>query len=415
MTATTFSEKAGAYLQCLCVEIPSRRVGSPGNRAATEFFSAQVKALGFDTDVLAFNCLDWRQEGAQLMVHGAQVEAFVSPYSPGCQVQAPLVVLSSVAELEAAEGGDAIFLLRGDLCNEPLMPKHFPFYNPEAHQRIIRLLEAKAPRAIVAATSQSPESAGALYPFPLIEDGDFDIPSVYMTEVDGKRLAEHAGEAIALDVWAWRTPARGYNVIARKGGGSRRRVVVFAHIDAKDGTPGAVDNGSGVVVLLLLAELLASYSGDLGVEIVPLNGEDHYAVPGQKQYLQLNAGKFEEVVLGINVDGAGYHRGSTAYSLYGCPPSVAGLAREVFSARDDIVEGEPWVQGDHSLFILHERPALAVTSAHAAQILAEIAHTSADRPEIVAVDKLVDLAMALRELISKLDSNWSRLPAHTRH
>lgn len=34
---------------------------------------------------------------------------------------------------------------------------------------------------------------GALYPFPLFEDGDFDIPSVYMTDVEGERLAAYAG------------------------------------------------------------------------------------------------------------------------------------------------------------------------------------------------------------------------------
>ncbi|MBK9392004.1 MAG: M28 family peptidase [Bacteroidetes bacterium] len=32
-------------------------------------------------------------------------------------------------------------------------------------------------------------------------------------------------------------------------------MVVTAHIDAKKGTPGAIDNATGVIVLLLLSEL----------------------------------------------------------------------------------------------------------------------------------------------------------------
>ena len=96
-------------------------------------------------------------------------------------------------------------------------------------------------------------------------------------------------------------------------------MVVCAHIDAKQGTPGALDNATGVVVLLLLAELLQDYSGKLGLEIVALNGEDYYSAPGEILFLRENAGKFGEIVLAINMDGAGYNQGNTAYSLYDCP------------------------------------------------------------------------------------------------
>ena len=50
ISALSLAEKAQAYLQRLCVEIPSRRVGSAGNREATELFdidSAQSDTLGF--------------------------------------------------------------------------------------------------------------------------------------------------------------------------------------------------------------------------------------------------------------------------------------------------------------------------------------------------------------------------------
>jgi Zn-dependent M28 family amino/carboxypeptidase len=55
--------------------------------------------------------------------------------------------------------------------------------------------------------------------------------------------------------------------VTRKGGSPQRRVVFFAHIDSKPGTPGALDNGSSVIVLLLLA----GYSGDLGIELIDPN------------------------------------------------------------------------------------------------------------------------------------------------
>jgi aminopeptidase YwaD len=86
---------------------------------------------------------------------------------------------------------------------------------------------------------------GGQYPFPLIEDGDFDIPSVFMTEEEGKKLAKYASEEISLKSLAWRLPAEGCNVIARKGPQLNRRVAVIAHIDAKTGTPGQQTTRAG--------------------------------------------------------------------------------------------------------------------------------------------------------------------------
>ena len=403
MSSIHWPDRAGSYMRKLCIEIPSRRVGSQGNRAATDFFTERMESFGFQTESPAFECMDWSQAGTQVSVGEVPFEAFASPYTTGCQASAPLKVASNAAELEGAELTQTVLLLRGDLAKEPLMPKNFPFYNPEEHKHILQLLEVKKPLAILAATSRNEEMAGAMYPFPLIEDGDFDIPSVFMTEEEGDRLAEMAGQEVSVVIQARRIPARGCNVIARKVADPACRVVLFAHIDAKYGTPGAIDNATGTVVLLLLAELLADYTGRLGVEIVALNGEDYYSNPGEQLYLEMNAGRFGEILLGINLDGVGYMYGKTAYSLYGCPPPLAGLIRNVFSAHQDLVEGEPWVQGDHGLFVMNQRPALALTSERVFEIMAEIVHTSKDTPEIVASAQLSASALALRDLILQLE------------
>lgn len=403
MAHRQLSEKANTYLHKLCLEIPNRPVGSPGNRSATDFFARTVASFGFETETPAFDCIDWTQAGAHLTLDGAPFEAFVSPYSLGCRVSAPLSVASTLEELEAVDVSDKILLLRGDLAKEQLMPKNFPFYNPERHQRIIGLLETKGPQAIVAATSRNPELAGGVYPFPLIEDGDFDIPSVYMTAEEGERLASYVGRELVLDAQAERIPARGCNVIARKGADPQGRLVFCAHIDAKDGTPGAIDNAGGVVTLLLLAELLADYSGRLGLEIVAFNGEDYYLAPGQKQYLSRNAERLAEIVLAVNLDGPGYLHGPTAYSMYACPAELVAAIQSTFSTHQDVVEGEPWYQSDHSLFILNQVPAMAITSERFLELFTDVTHTPKDRPEIVDSSKLAAVALALRDLALQID------------
>jgi aminopeptidase YwaD len=395
-------QTAEQYLKRLCVDIPNRRVGSAGNRAATDLFAEIVVSFGFQTECQEFDCIDWAQEGAYLAADSVQFEAFPSPYSLGCQVAAPLAVVSTVEELEAAEVAGAILLMRDELTKEQLMPVNFQFYNPDEHKRIIHLLKTKGPQAIVAATSRNPELAGAVYPFPLFEDGDFDIPSVYMTEEEGRRLAQYAGAAVSLDSRARRTPATASHVMARKGTDAPRRVVLSAHIDTKMNTPGALDNAAGVVTLLLLAELLQDYEGATGVELVPFNGEDYYASPGELLYLARNQGRLGDIVLAVNLDGLGHRVGSTAYSLYGCPDQTTAAIRRTFSAYASMTEGEPWYQGDHSMFLQNGVPALAITSGDLMGIETAVAHTPQDRPELVDCARLVHTALALRDLLADL-------------
>jgi aminopeptidase YwaD len=238
----------------------------------------------------------------------------------------------------------------------------------------------------------------------LIEDGDFDIPSAYMTEEEGLRLASLADETAVLVIEAERRPSNGLNLAASKGQGDRR-VVVSAHMDAKDNTPGALDNASGVIVLLLLAELLKDYNGELCIELVPFNGEDHYSAAGEIAYLNANKGRLNEILLNINIDGAGYCQKKNAYSLYECLEDMAGLIRESFKGHSTLAEGQPWYQGDHMVFAMNGVPALAITSKEFIEIETKLAHTPEDRPELVDCEQLVEIASALQELLLFIAKN----------
>ncbi|MBN2045710.1 MAG: M28 family peptidase [Anaerolineales bacterium] len=397
--------KAEEYLTHLCRRIPNRRVGAEGNRMATEWFAEKMRAAGFAVEMPWFNCIDWQDEGAHLLaLNGEVFEVFSSPYTLGCSVLAPLVVVRTVDQLAASHLTGMILMLSGEIAAEQVMPKNFPFYNPEHHQQIVRLLEEKAPLAIITATGRNPELAGGLYPFPMIEDGDFDIPSVYMKDVDGEKLAQLPRQQIALTIDSTRIQAKGCNVIARKPAGDSQRVVLCAHIDAKDNTPGALDNGTGVVTLALLAELLADYSGPLGVELLAFNGEDHYSAQGQKEYLKSRLTEFSQIALAINTDVAGYVQGNSAFSLYGVSDQISSLVREVMGQFASFQEGEQWYQSDHSVFIQNGCPAVAITSDQFMRLSTEVTHTPADDLDLVDYGLLVDVALALEQVVRRLNA-----------
>jgi aminopeptidase YwaD len=448
MDSKTLMAHANHYLNTLSVTIHTRQVGSRGNQQAADYVARFLSDFGFQVETPTFDCFDWDDGAVTLTVNDQPYQAFASPYSLGCQVQAPLAVASTLAELSAVDADGKVLLLYGELAKEQLMPKNFKFYNPPEHQEIYRLLESKTPAAILTATGRNPELAGAVYPFPMIEDGDFNIPSAYLTNDVGLRIAEMTGDMVSLSSPAQRIPSIGWNVIGRKGGpppvngngytngngnghvngsirdasmdyagvvqkpGPRRngyiprnRLVFTAHIDSKLGTSGALDNAVGVVSLMLLAELLKDYTGPIEVELVAINGEDYYSNPGETLYLNSNSGRMDEIMLAVNVDGVAFHQGGCVWSAYDLPPEIASTVSQAFNSQPGITQGESWCQGDHMLFVMNQRPAIAVTSEDARQIVSEIAHTDKDRSDLIDPTHLVHLASAFQELVTLVNEN----------
>jgi len=401
-TPGDYCRKSQRYLKTLCNVRPNRRTGSPGNREATDFFADTIRAYGYEVDATPFECLDYISDGS-VLTRGEEVfEVYVSPYSLGCDVLADLIVVSTVEELESTNCEGKILLMRGAICSEQLMPKGFVFYNPEHHRRTIALLESRKPAAIITATERKPEQVGALYPFPLIVDGDFDIPSVYCRDTVGDVLAAMQGALFRLKVKAMRVLSSAANVVARLNVGAAKKVVITAHIDAYEDTPGASDNASGVVVLLLVGEMLSDYGGENCVEIAALNGEDHYSAAGQMDYLKRYGDELGQVLLVANVDDVGYKEGRSSYSFYECPAQLERTAEDVFQRFDGLVRGEPWFSGDHMIFVQSGVPAVAFTSEYMPELMRSVTHTSADTPDIVDCCKLVEVAESLNDLVRSL-------------
>lgn len=397
-----YYRKASEYLQRLCSVYPNRRTGSDGNREATDFFSKVVKHLGYEAEVEPFKCLDYKTEKVHLSNKEKSFDVFNSPYSPKCKIRSKLEVVSTVKELEEISCKGKILLMIGEICEEQLMPKNFVFYNPDHHKKIYALLEGKEPSAIITATSEQPEQVGALYPFPLIIDGDFDIPSLYCTDIVGKEIVKKSNEEYELIIQAERIPSSAYNVIVRINQESREKIIVCAHIDAYEDTPGASDNASGTVVLLLLAELLQDYEKSTGIELIAFNGEDHYSAGGQMDYLKRYDSDLDKARLIINVDDVGYKEGKSAYSFYACDTELQEKLSSAFNKYSGLTEGEPWVSGDHMIFVQKGRSALAFTAEKMPELMKTITHTEKDTPDIINPAKLVNLARALNDVIRVL-------------
>lgn len=397
---------ASTHLRALCDVSPDRRPGSPGNDAAAGIVAAELRSLGWTVSEPSFDVLDWSGSPGTVRAGRRQWQVTPSPYAKGAEVTRRLAVARTRADLDADLSGQVLLLL-DDLAAEPLTPIGYPFYANPDHAALIERLVAAKPRVVLAGTGTAPEVAGALDPFPLIEDGQFPIPTGNLRADDARELASYAGEDVRVDVGAHRWPSKAHNIVARVGPPSPR-VLVVAHLDSKPGTPGAVDNASGVAVLLLLARLLRdSAPPGLGVELLAVNGEDCYHPAGQIAYLREHGERLDEVALVLNVDGVGYRAGGTAYSLYGVPETLADVVHGVLAPADRIAEGPPWMQSDHMVFAQRGVPAVAFTTDQLTTVLAEVAHSPHDVPAQVDVTLLTELSEALAELVRSLGATTS--------
>lgn len=364
-----------SHMEMLCETIGARPTGSAKNKAAVEYAFEALKKCGLQVRKQEFDCMDWINFGAALLVDNRDIPVEPAEYSLPCDVTAEFICIDTVDALRNADLTEKIAVLHGDLCKEPLMPKNFEFYNPDEHKQIIALLEEKNPTAIITAISGKEH---------IIQDGDFNIPcAVVRTDMLDVFLQSFCGRA-KLTISTERIPVKAHNVIATYGT-KNDKVCFSAHIDTKPATPGALDDASGVSALLAFAESLSGKHYPFQIEIVLFNGEDYYSNPGEMAFM---GSLSTEYILAVNVDGIGLKNSATSVSFYSCSKKIENRIMERVEKTTGIERIEPWPMGDHMIFATYSVPTIAITASDIFGLLDTVLHSSDDNTENIDMDVL---------------------------
>jgi len=396
MNQQEFQRKFGTYSQSriaslerhmkmLCETIGARPTGSAKNSAAVEYAFNALQKCGLQTYKQEFDCMDWKNSGATLLIDGKNVPIEPAEYSLPCDIETEWALLDTVDTLKNAELSGKIAVMHGDLCKEPLTPKNFEFYNPDEHKQIISLLEEKTPAAVITVNPHKEH---------IIQDGDFNVPCAAVSENTLDAFLRCNDRKARLAILTERIPTKAHNVIATHGAG-HHKICFSAHIDTKPATPGALDNASGVSILLALAESLAGKECHSQTEIVILNGEDYYSNPGEIAYMNKLTSEYD---LAVNVDGVGLKDSATSISFYECPKHiesrVMGLAKKI-SGMERI---DPWPMGDHMIFAARGIPTVAITASNIFNLIGTVIHSPDDDMTNIDFGALEDTARFFAEL-----------------
>ena len=387
-------------LRQLAVERP---VGTEANRKATGWFFKTAREMECKGKEVSFSCMEWKKEASTVSCGERIFSIAPAPFSLGVEVMAELVRVKSkesLQQMKREDAADRILCLEGELAKEPLMPKDFPFYYPEEHRWLNDTLENLRPAAMLAVTGKHPLTGEN--PFPLTDDGAFQVPSSAIGKEEAETLFQLASEQkVNLHIHSERLESTGtqpiISISPKKQQEKVSLVVIGAHLDTKYDTPGALDNATGVVTLLQLMKHLKNGVPGLELLFIPFNGEEHYQVPGQMAALKYLEEHWHRLKLMINLDGLGHPNGRTALSMYNLDAASEDIWKDVMKNHAVMTLGDSWVEGDHSMFAFQGIPCLALTSSELLTEVTPLAHTPADTLDHVAPEQILNTAAFMAE------------------
>jgi aminopeptidase YwaD len=300
--------------------------------------------------------------------------------------------VSSVAELKAVGRFDGVLVFDGELTKDSLMPRDYPFYFPDEHKEIYDAIEEINPKGIITVSGQDP--ASGLNPFPIFDDANMAIPTAYVSGLGGIDLQKEATLVIKSSV----NKAASKQLIWRKEGRKKGIILIAAHMDSKYGTKGALDNAAGLYVLCEIAKAMNEMDSEYTIELVPFNGEESPEASGELAYLQYLQQNGYTIRTMINIDAPGHIGSENMFSFFNFDDAVkAKLVKE-----NNLLEGEPWYSGDHTMFAFQGIPCIIVTSSDMFSDSIRLTHTEKDVANVVDVGLLHKLSGTVKNIISCL-------------
>ncbi|MCL4393671.1 MAG: M28 family peptidase [Chloroflexi bacterium] len=391
--------RATRHLDRLCTQIGSRPLGSARNREAAEYIQQVMFKAGLESEAQYFACPQWEDRGTRLELGGTRYVAAANTFSPPCRVVARPAFAGALAELRVVDLSGHIAILYGDLTAGNGFSSKSAFHIPERDTEILRLLEEKKPAAVITVHPHT----GSLQR--LISDWQFSIPSATVPAEVGLVLLRKPDQPLQLHIDSQRKEAQPCNVVGRVGK-LERRITLCAHFDTVSDTPGAIDNGSGMAALLTLAETLARKPLHVALEFIALNGQENGGV-GVAEYLHSQASNLDGIVAAINLDGVGQMLGPNTIATFSDCASLSDEIAAVIGNHPGVVPVDPWHESDHTAFVRHGIPSIAVSSSGVANVM----HLPSDTLDWLNVAKVEQVVHLVQDIIARLQdkpTGWCR-------
>jgi aminopeptidase YwaD len=357
--------RAHQHVDALAAQIGSRPAGSASYDQAVQYAVDQLRQWGYQPSLQTFPVETYDDRGSQvtLAADGQSVTAATLQYSPGGQIEAPLVSagLGRPEDLNGVDlQGKIALVKRGEL---------------RFSDKVANVAGAGAVGALVYNDSSGAVQGSLTGPGP--------IPAVTLSDTDGQHLldllAGGSPVVVRLTVDASIEQRSATNVLADKPARNpaAQSVVIGAHLDSVPAGPGANDNGSGSAMVLELAQVLAARDEPFTLHFA-LFGAEELGLYGSRHYVdQLSDAERANIRAMINMDMVGV---GEAWRFGG----TDDLVQRALAATSDMGERALPLRGpqsggsDHASFLAAGVPALFIYRVEDPNY-----HQAGDRAELV--------------------------------
>ena len=244
-----------------------------------------------------------------------------------------------------------------------------------------------------------------------------EIPAIGLAHEEGftlQRWCRHGPVRLSLDLHNETRPTEAHHVIAEIPGTDRGTIIIGAHYDGHDISQGAIDDGSGVALLLELARLFSPLAGTLrrNLRFIAFAVEE-LGVLGSTEYVRQHRAEKDDWALMFNLDG-GVGPGPYGFSTSGFSEVTTTLV-ELSQAMDFPLLLEGWIDTttDAFPFFMAGVPALnLITQAHNSAVGRGYGHTAADTLDKVDPVHLKGSAAVAARVLLRLADYEASLGVH---
>lgn len=371
-------DQAMAHLSLLSTVIGPRVSGSPAAREAVAYIAGVLRGYGYAVEVMEF---DYRTRFrlATVSVGGETIEGIALNGEGTAEKSAEGIAHDDRSPEGTTPAGAISIRERGS--NDP-------------GDGLLYMAATRAEAAGVIILNRDP---WGLWGFPIpVRDA---IPVVLVPRAETVRLEQAArdGASVRLTIGPARPPAA--NVIARPAPGARCDIIAGGHHDTTPASPGALDNASGVAIVLELARAFAADGLDEGLCFATFGAEESglFGSAALAQRLA-DSGELPDFMVNFDVTARG-----DAVEVIGTPALVAEAVDLLTGAGIAAFASSlpPGYGSDHASFVQVGVPVVFLSDGDVSLI-----HTPADvfdEVEPEAVDRIGDAgALVLQALLAEI-------------
>lgn len=290
----------------LCITCGHRFAGSDSALRAATFMLNHLKACGYDNVVLEpFPITTWERGELTLKLESPVSHPFPAitlPYSPSCNLTAPLLDLGTCTEDQVFAADAAI---KGKII---LVDDRNPPQGPHLHrmQKYLMVKEAGAVGFIFAHTNPGMLAPTGSLAFNQTGDLYQAIPGVgisYETAWElRRRVCDHEA-MVSLTLTNNLQRGSCNNVIATLKGQTDNLIIVGAHYDGHDIAQAAVDNASGTIAVLEAARVIRrlNVAPYCTIKFILFSGEE-LGLVGSNAYTVTHASELPRIRMVFNLD-----------------------------------------------------------------------------------------------------------------